>query len=193
VSATEQAKEGRLGVGETSLRGGAANLDVVGSALIDNIVTNTITLVSGAGAGKILTSDASGLASWADPSAATTWSASDNYVVRRGPIVTVDSVAWCPTTNPYIVSCSAVDDEAADTTASGIPFTSLDNPCKYSSFGIQTRNVDGTCPDMTMSDLGSDFIYTQRVKKTTANEWGCMTYDLAATHKPYRAELVCSK
>ncbi len=64
AGASVQGKIGKLGLGAATPRAGTQVLDVIGSALIDNVVTNTLTVVTNAGAGKVLTSDASGAATW---------------------------------------------------------------------------------------------------------------------------------
>lgn len=60
----DQGKAGRLAVGATAFRTGVQKLDIPGSALINDIVTNTLTITSNAGANKVLTSDANGVATW---------------------------------------------------------------------------------------------------------------------------------
>lgn len=70
AGASVQGKIGKLGLGAATPRAGTQVLDVLGSALIDNVVTNSVTVVNelklptDAAQGKVLTSDANGAATW---------------------------------------------------------------------------------------------------------------------------------
>jgi len=121
-----------------------------------------------------------------------------------------DAITWCPASHPRLIYCGVIDEQASGfITANpdelaGYPFSPLTKgqvyknslpSCAYSSSsGVF---ADGLCDTSgKRTALGTAMIYTEIVKgfneDTPTNIQGCLTYDHAHIHKPYRVDLICS-
>ena len=105
-----------------------------------------------------------------------------SYIVKRSAVQTKDSVVYCPSTHPLVVSCYIADDQAP---ASGP--TSLAGYCD----GDGLCHAGGTAPSQfRRQSLGTDNVYLERVINSAGVE-GCWQYDNAHSHSDYRIELTC--
>jgi hypothetical protein len=170
-----QSKSGMLAIGKTTAPTAGYALDVNGVIFGNAGVFAGLTLANGTqGDGKVLSSNASGNATW---SSVTT----NSFAFKRSAIHEKDSVVWCPSTHPYVISCSVTDDQAP----SAGTLNDLGNAgCSTSDGLCNQTNVRGS--------LGQNDMYLETVKKD-GPVWGCLAYDSGHTHQPYRLDLMCGR
>lgn len=104
VGAATQYKSGPLGVGATSGLSTGVNFEAFGTAVLQNLLagnatTSTFAMTSGAGANKVLTSDANGNATWKTPSGGSGGSGVSS--ITSG---TTDNLTISPTTGDVVIS-----------------------------------------------------------------------------------------
>jgi hypothetical protein len=110
-----------------------------------------------------------------------------NYVLKRSlSSYTGDSIAWCPSTNPYIIYCQTIDDQAPSA-VNGVPPV------------MTTCLSDGVCSTLSGSNarnqLGGEDFYHEVVTKSSGGViiQGCLNYDKGHAHDAHKIDIICSK